>query len=155
MPALQNDPTLPARDAPNPASKAGECTGTVLLAANGPSHTRVIEALALGSEGLFYNEEMAHVLTLQPQTPGCCSVQTEGLRWPQKNHRRAWGARPTRPQSFIYSRCNLNLIKVLAAQSCPTLCEPVDSSSPGSSTQGILQARTLEWVAFCFSRGSS
>ena len=33
------------------------------------------------------------------------------------------------------------------AQSCPTLCDPVDCSPPGSSTHGILQARILEWVA--------
>ena len=32
-------------------------------------------------------------------------------------------------------------------QSCPTLCDPIDGSSPGSSIPGILQARTLEWVA--------
>ena len=32
-------------------------------------------------------------------------------------------------------------------QSCPTLCDPIDSSPPGSSVHGILQARTLEWVA--------
>ena len=31
-------------------------------------------------------------------------------------------------------------------QSCPTLCDPIDSSSPGSPVPGILQARTLEWV---------
>ena len=40
-------------------------------------------------------------------------------------------------------------------QSCPTLCDPVDHSPPGSSTHGILQARTLEWVAISFSRWSS
>ena len=32
-------------------------------------------------------------------------------------------------------------------QSCPTLCDPIDSSPPGSPIPGILQARTLEWVA--------
>ena len=32
-------------------------------------------------------------------------------------------------------------------QSCPTLCNPIDGSSPGSPVPGILQARTLEWVA--------
>ena len=32
-------------------------------------------------------------------------------------------------------------------QSCPTLCDPIDGSPPGSSVHGILQARTLEWVA--------
>ena len=36
-------------------------------------------------------------------------------------------------------------------QSCPTLCDPIDSSPPGSPVAGILQARTLEWVAITFS----
>ena len=36
-------------------------------------------------------------------------------------------------------------------QSCPTLCDPIDSSPPGSPFPGILQARTLEWVAISFS----
>ena len=36
-------------------------------------------------------------------------------------------------------------------QSCPTLCDPIDSSPPGSPVLGILQARTLEWVAISFS----
>ena len=41
------------------------------------------------------------------------------------------------------------------AQSCPTHCDPVDCSLPGSFLHGILQARILEWVAISFSRGSS
>ena len=36
-------------------------------------------------------------------------------------------------------------------QSCPTLCDPIDSSPPGSPVPGILKARTLEWVAISFS----
>ena len=40
-------------------------------------------------------------------------------------------------------------------QFCLTLCNPMDCSPPGSSVHGILQARTLEWVAMPFSRGSS
>ena len=36
-------------------------------------------------------------------------------------------------------------------QSCPTLCNPLDGSPPGSAVPGILQARTLEWVAISFS----
>ena len=36
----------------------------------------------------------------------------------------------------------------LVTQSCPTLCDPMDCSPPGSSAHGILQARILEWVAF-------
>ena len=46
------------------------------------------------------------------------------------------------------------LIKWLAAkslQSCATLCNPIDGSPPGSAVPGILQARTLEWVAISFS----
>ena len=41
------------------------------------------------------------------------------------------------------------------AQSCQTLCDPVDCTLPGSSVHGILQARILEWVIISFSRGSS
>ena len=36
-------------------------------------------------------------------------------------------------------------------QSCPTLCDPIDGSPPGSAVPGILQAGTLEWVAISFS----
>ena len=41
------------------------------------------------------------------------------------------------------------------AQLCPTLCDPMDCSPPGSSVHGILQARVLEWGAVAFSSGSS
>ena len=41
------------------------------------------------------------------------------------------------------------------AQSCPTLCNPMDCSLSGSSVHGIFQARVLEWIAISFSRGSS
>ena len=40
-------------------------------------------------------------------------------------------------------------------QSCPTLCDPIDSSPPGSPVPGILQARILEWVAISFSMHES
>ena len=46
-------------------------------------------------------------------------------------------------------------VKVLVAQSRPTLCNPMDYSPPGSSIHGISQTRILEWVAIPFSRGSS
>ena len=52
-------------------------------------------------------------------------------------------------------RCIRLFMKVKVAQSCPTLCDPMDCSPPGSSVHGILQARILEWVAVSFSRGSS
>ena len=41
------------------------------------------------------------------------------------------------------------------AQSCPTLCDPIDGSPPGSSVPGILQARTLEWVVISFSNAAA
>ena len=41
-------------------------------------------------------------------------------------------------------------VKVLVTQSCPTLCNPMDCSPPGSSVRGISQARILEWVAVSF-----
>ena len=46
-------------------------------------------------------------------------------------------------------------MKVLVAQSCLTLCDPMNCSPPGSSVHGILQAKTLEQVTIPFSKGSS
>ena len=51
--------------------------------------------------------------------------------------------------------CVYIYVCVCVAQSCPTLCDPMDSSPPGSSVHGILQARILEWVAMSYSMGSS
>ena len=48
-----------------------------------------------------------------------------------------------------------NIYKVLVAQLCPALCDPMDCSLPDSSVHGIFQTRILEWVAISFSRGSS
>ena len=42
---------------------------------------------------------------------------------------------------------NVMCVHTQSLQSCPTLCDPMDCSPPGSSVHGILQARTLEWVA--------
>ena len=53
-------------------------------------------------------------------------------------------------------RNTVNLLCVCSVtQSCPTLCNPMDCSPPGSSVRGIFQARILEWVAVSFSGGSS
>ena len=52
------------------------------------------------------------------------------------------------------SDTTVNVLTAAAAkslQSCPTLCDPIDGSPPGSTVPGILQARTLEWVAISFS----
>ena len=50
---------------------------------------------------------------------------------------------------------SLMKVKLLVAQSCLTLCDPMDCSLAGFSVHGILQATILEWVASPFSRGSS
>ena len=44
-----------------------------------------------------------------------------------------------------------NAAAATSLQSCPILCDPIDGSPPGSPVPGILQARTLEWVAISFS----
>ena len=56
-------------------------------------------------------------------------------------------------QDKIESDCFLNTMLCCAKslQSWPTLCDPIDSSPPGSPIPGILQARTLEWVAISLS----
>ena len=61
---------------------------------------------------------------------------------------------------WIFKSCIDNVSNSTAAaaeslQSCPTLCDPRDGSSPGSPVPGILQARTLEWVARFISREES
>ena len=56
---------------------------------------------------------------------------------------------------YVVSSCNTNLHILSTAakslQSCPTLCDPINGSPPGSAVPGILQARTLEWVVISFS----
>ena len=60
-----------------------------------------------------------------------------------------WPVESTNVGTSVGSVC------VLVAQSCLTLCDPMDWSPPGSSVQGILQAKILEWVVIPFSRRSS
>ena len=65
---------------------------------------------------------------------------------------------PEIPMAIYWQRKSLYYINVcesLVAQSCLTLCDPMDCSLPGPSVHGILQARILEWVAMPFSRESS
>ena len=54
--------------------------------------------------------------------------------------------------SFSLTFCELTMLcYAKSLQSCPTLCEPMDGSPPGSPVPGILQARVLEWGAIAFS----
>ena len=93
--------------------------------------------------------------------------QGPGSRWAGdgRHSRRHVGTRgppvsdPQRARSVLGVRTSLcpgsGGQRVLVTQLCPTLCDPMDCSPPGSSVHGILQARTLEWVAISSSRGSS
>ena len=69
--------------------------------------------------------------------------------------RSLWAEVPGGLQSMGWQRVGYNGMTAAAAakslQSCPTLCDPIDVSPPGSPVSGILQARTLEWVAISFS----
>ena len=72
-----------------------------------------------------------------------------------KNRIIAWSGSP----SSMYPKKMKTVSQTSAAakslQSCPTLCDPINGRPPGSPVPGILQSRTLEWVAMPFSRGSS
>ena len=63
------------------------------------------------------------------------------------------GYLPPLPVGTDLARKHFTVAAVAAKslQSCPTLCDPIDGSPPGSPVPGILQARTLEWVAISFS----
>ena len=52
---------------------------------------------------------------------------------------------------FKFETCTSAAAAAKSLQSCPTLCDPIDSSPLGCTIPGILQARTLEWVAISFS----
>ena len=58
---------------------------------------------------------------------------------------------PATPPSFCPWPPSIAAAAAKSLQSCPTLCDPIDGSPPGSPIPGILQARTLEWVAISFS----
>ena len=65
--------------------------------------------------------------------------------WPILGPTRAWSSLPGTAADPDAAAAAESL------QSCPTLCDPIDSSPPGSSDHGILQATILEWVAISFS----
>ena len=56
---------------------------------------------------------------------------------------------------FLFTLSCKHISRLLVAQLCPTLCDPMDCSPPHSCVHEICQARILEWVAISFSRGSS
>ena len=73
-----------------------------------------------------------------------CRGRASEVFWQQDAYRRV--------AQDAYRRVTAAAAKLL--QSCQTLCDPIDSSPPGCPVPGILQARTLEWVAISFSNAS-
>ena len=85
-------------------------------------------------------------------------MRTSGLDWIQLQKaaiQKEWLALTHSSESAGCSRrltlCYAMLCYAKSLQLCPTLCDPRDGSTPGSPVPGILQARTLEWVAISFS----
>ena len=82
---------------------------------------------------------------MQVPRTGCAAAGRKARR---AGHPAAWfeGSR-----EGIHSLTRQTSAAAKSLQSCPTLCDPIDSSPPGSPVPGILQARTLEWVAISLS----
>ena len=77
------------------------------------------------------------------------------LRTPWKGCRGPRSAKNSTLRTLFGTTPSTELLVGLVAKSCLTVCDPMDSSPPGSSVHGISQARILEWVAISFSGGSS
>ena len=130
---------------------------------HGILQARILEWVAMpSSRGSSWPRDQTHVSCIF-----CIAGRfftTESLGKPRKTSK--WesdeckmfseGARTGRQRAVsvcVESGCPLMAAAAAASlQSCPTLCDPIDGSPPGSPIPGILQARTLEWVAISFSR---
>ena len=89
---------------------------------------------------------------------GVLSQQSNGRCW-QMGHQSSWWSQlQSDAESCVcvcVCVCVYSVWCVLVTRSCPTLCNPMNCSSPDSSVHGILQVRILEWVAIPLSKGSS
>ena len=88
-------------------------------------------------------------------TPPCTCTHTHTHTHTHKHTHTHSGHVRTWPEWIHAEHCEYRVTQIAAAakslQSCPTLCDPIEGSPPGSPIPGILQARTLEWVAISFS----
>ena len=105
------------------------------------------------------SRQLCHTLFFNPE-PISCSIQGSNccfstcIQVSQKTGKLVWYSHLSKsfPQFMIHTVIGFESESEVA-QSCLTLCDPMDCSPPGSSVHGILQARILEWVAISFSRG--
>ena len=96
-----------------------------------------------------------HVAIQQKWTQNCKTIfhQIKVLK-EEKKEKRLTQRNFSIVDKYFGNKISNELLSAAAAkslQSCPTLCDPIDGSPPGSPVPGILQARTLEWGAICFS----
>ena len=98
-----------------------------------------------------------HLLILWIQSPSAVILEPSKIRKPPKmdGHISNQSTSILLIFHIIHQKVIAVCVYVLVAQSCPTLCDPMDCSLPGSSIHGILQARILAWIAISFSRKSS
>ena len=94
------------------------------------------------------------VVVVVLHSAGCLVVPHYGFNFHSPNEKWNWVPFHIFISYLDILSCKVK-VEVLAAQSFPTLCNPMDCSPPSSSVHGILQARMMEWVAIFFCRGSS
>ena len=102
------------------------------------------------AQWLFKKKAAEHGGGAQRSRGGARRASQKGQGWNSSQQ----GGQDKAGISGVGRECSYHL-KALVAQSCLTLCDPMNCSPPGSSAHGILQARILEWVPIPFSRGSS
>ena len=106
---------------------------------------------------IWHRSKMDFKMWILPQAKECKECSSRSRRRGGNRFSRVFGGSVAR-WHLDFSPINFRLLTFRTAaaaakslQSCPTLCDPIDSSPPGSPVPGILQARTLEWVAISFS----
>ena len=96
---------------------------------------------------------LRHVnMLLEKEMATHCSILTWKISWTEEpDGLQSMGSQKVRHNWVTNTNTAAAAPAAKSLQSCPTLCDPRDGSSPGSPVPGILQARTLEWVAISFS----
>ena len=90
-----------------------------------------------------------------PLQYSCLDNSMDRRAWRAIVHQVAKSGHDWSDLAHMHTFLSLVKVKVVVAQSCPSLCDPNSYTPPGSSAHGILQARILEWVAIPFSTGFS
>ena len=108
--------------------------------------TTVLTRMLRGSQKILVVLLLLLLLFLTIQENTRAQESLTAIQFPSHTH---WGRFIVFPNILKYLKSQI-VKKSELAQSCPTLCDPMDCSSPGSSVHGMLQARILEWVATSF-----